>query len=68
MLEKKAKDMSRLTNRFHKIKYAVIDSGYKTPWIAKKVIDDGEYKSKGYICKDCPNRHKCTNNIMPNVR
>lgn len=102
----------RLTSRFQEIKYAVIDAGYKTPWIAKKVIDDGripilpykrpmgkdgffrpyeyvldeyyncvicpmdkvlnysttnrdgyrEYKSKGYICKDCPNRHKCTNN------
>ena len=31
----------RLTSRFQEIKYAVIDAGYKTPWIAKKVIDDG---------------------------
>lgn len=102
----------RLTNRFQQIKYAVIDAGYKTPWIAKKVIDDGripvlpykrpmgkngffrpyeyvideyydcvicpqnqvlnyattnregyrEYKSKGYICKNCPNKSKCTEN------
>ena len=102
----------KLTERFKKIKYAVMDSAYKTPWIAKKVIDDGrvpvlpykrpigkdgffrpyeyvldeyyncvicpqnkvlnysttnregnrEYKSKGYICKDCPNRAKCTDN------
>lgn len=30
----------RLTKRFKEIKYAVMDAGYKTPWIAKKVIDD----------------------------
>ena len=102
----------RLTERFEEIDHVVMDSGYKTPWIAKKVIDDGripvlpykrpmgkdgffrpyeyvqdeyydcvicpqnkvlkyattnrdgyrEYKSKGYICNDCPSRDKCTNN------
>ena len=102
----------RLIKHFNEIEYAVMDAGYKTPWIAKKVIDDGripvlpykrpmgkygffrpyeyvldeyydciicpqnkvlnysttnrdgyrEYKSKGYICKDCPNRNKCTEN------
>ncbi len=88
-----------------------MDAGYKTPWICKKVTDDGripvlpykrpmgtkdffrpyeyvydeyyncvicpenqilnysttnrdgcrEFKSKGYVCENCPNRKKCTN-------
>ena len=102
----------RLVERHSEIKEVVADAGYKTPWICKKVIDDGripvlpykrpmgnkgffkpceyvydiyydcvlcpenkvleysttnregyrEFKSKGYICKGCPNLSKCTNN------
>ena len=102
----------RLVERHPEIKAVVMDSGYKTPWICKKVIDDGrtpvlpykrpmggkgfyrpreyvydeyydcvlcpqnkilkysttnregykEFKSKGYICRNCPNLSKCTNN------
>lgn len=102
----------RLVERYSEIKEVVADAGYKTPWICKKVIDDGripvlpykrpmgnkgffkpyeyvydiyydcvlcpenkvleysttnregyrEFKSKGYICKECPNLNKCTNN------
>ena len=102
----------RLIEIFNEIKYAVIDAGYKTPWIAKRILDsmrvpvmpykrpmgkngffrpyeyvldeyyncvicpenhilsyattnrDGyrEYKSKSYICKNCPSRYKCTEN------
>lgn len=102
----------RLTEHFPQIESVVMDAGYKTPWISKKVIDDGrtpvlpykrpmggkgffrpyeyvydeyyncvicpenqvlnysttnrdgyrEFKSKGYICKNCTQRSKCTNN------
>lgn len=102
----------RLKVNFQNIKYAVMDSGYKIPWIAKRLLDDGripvlpykrpmskkdffrpyeyvldeyydcvicpqnnilnyattdregyrEYKSKGYICKNCPDKSKCTEN------
>ena len=102
----------RLVERHSEIKAVVMDSGYKTPWICKKVIDDRrtpvlpykrpmggkgfyrpreyvydeyydcvlcpqnkilkysttnregykEFKSKGYICRNCPNLSKCTNN------
>ncbi|MDY4880206.1 MAG: IS1182 family transposase [Gemmiger sp.] len=30
-----------ITRRFNDIRYAVMDSAYKTPWIAKRTIDDG---------------------------
>lgn len=30
-----------ITKRFNDILYAVMDAGYKTPWIAKRTIDDG---------------------------
>lgn len=102
----------RLKVNFQNIKCAVMDSGYKIPWIAKRLLDDGripvlpykrpmskkdffrpyeyvldeyydcvicpqnnilnyattdregyrEYKSKGYICKNCPDKIKCTEN------
>lgn len=102
----------RLVEKHTEIKAVVMDSGYKTPWICKKVIDDGripvlpykrpmggkgfyrpheyvydeyydcvlcpqnqilkysttnregykEFKSKGYICGNCANLSKCTNN------
>lgn len=32
----------RLRNRFFQIKYVVADAAYKTPWIAKRIIDDGK--------------------------
>ena len=31
----------RMTERYTEIKAVVMDAGYKTPWICKKVIDDG---------------------------
>lgn len=31
----------RLCEAFPEMKYVVADAGYKTPWIAKRVIDDG---------------------------
>ena len=31
----------RLTDKHPEIKNAVMDAGYKTPWICKKIIDDG---------------------------
>ncbi len=31
----------KVTDRFPKIESIVVDAGYKTPWIAKKIIDDG---------------------------
>ena len=30
-----------ITRRFNDVRYAVMDAGYKTPWIAKRTIDDG---------------------------
>lgn len=32
---------AQVTARFPKAKYVTMDAGYKTPWIAKRVIDDG---------------------------
>ena len=101
----------RLKKRFA-MRFVVADAGYKTPWICKRVIDDGlipvlpykrpmgkdgffrpyeyiydeyfdcvlcpenhvlsysttnrdgcrEFKSKPYICENCPSRSKCTTN------
>ncbi len=31
----------RVTNRFPEVAYVTMDAGYKTPWIAKKTLDDG---------------------------
>ena len=31
----------RVTNKFKEAKFIVMDAGYKTPWIAKKTLDDG---------------------------
>ena len=31
----------RLIKRFEEIKACVMDAGYKTPWISKRIIDDG---------------------------
>ncbi len=100
----------RITARFPEIHAVVADAGYKTPWICKKVFDDGripvlpykcpmgkdgffrpykyvydiyydcvlcpenhvldyattnregyrEFRSKGYICENCPSLSKCT--------
>lgn len=43
----------RVTERFQEAKFIVMDAGYKTPWIAKKVLDDDRvpilpYTRKGY--------------------
>lgn len=102
----------KLVEKNPEIKAIVADAGYKTPWISKRVLDDGKipvlpykrpmskkgffppyeyvydkyydcvicpenqvldytttnregykaFKSKGYICKECPSRHMCTEN------
>ena len=31
----------QVTNKFEEAEFIVMDSGYKTPWIAKKIFDDG---------------------------
>ena len=43
----------KVTGRFQDATFIVMDAGYKTPWIAKKVLDDGRvpilpYTRKGY--------------------
>ena len=102
----------QVTKKFLEIQEVVMDAGFKTPWISKRVIDDGripvlpytrpkgnkdffkpgdfvydeyydcvicpenhvlsystanrdgyeEFKSKSYICENCPSRKHCTNN------
>ena len=49
----------QVTARFPQAAYFAMDSAYKTPWIAKRIIDDGRvpvlpYKSQGYK----PGRYK----------
>ena len=43
----------RVTQRFQEAKFIVMDAGYKTPWIAKKILEDSRipilpYTRKGY--------------------
>ena len=43
----------KVTERFQNAKFIVMDAGYKTPWIAKKTLDDSRipilpYTRKGY--------------------
>lgn len=43
----------KVTERFQHAKFIVMDAGYKTPWIAKKILDDSRipilpYTRKGY--------------------
>ena len=43
----------RVTERFQEAEFIVMDAGYKTPWIAKKILDDSRipilpYTRKGY--------------------
>lgn len=33
----------RLCGKFPEMEYMAADAGYKTPWIAKRIIDDGRY-------------------------
>lgn len=47
----------KVTERFQDAQFIVMDAGYKTPWIAKKILDDSRipilpYTNKGYK-KDC---------------
>lgn len=35
----------RVTKRFPEIKIVTMDAGYKTPWICKRVMDDGRITS-----------------------
>lgn len=102
----------KVTERFSEIKTVVADAAYKTPYICKRIFDDGrvlstaykrpmtkqgnlewwkyvydeyydcvicpayqvlhyattnregyrEYRSRSYVCKDCPLRSRCTDN------
>lgn len=102
----------QVTAAYPQAKVIVMDAGYRTPWICKRIIDDGrlpslpykrpmtkkdghewykyvedayyncvvcpeykalpyattnregyrEYKSRPYICKECPTRHLCMDN------
>lgn len=38
----------RVTKRFPEIKIVMMDAGYKTPWICKRVIDDERIPSLSY--------------------
>ena len=38
----------KVTERFPEIKVVTADAGYKTPWICKKIIDDGRIPSMPY--------------------
>ncbi len=38
----------RVTERFPEIKIITMDAGYKTPWICKRVIEDGRLPSLPY--------------------
>lgn len=108
----------RLAEKNPEIEVVAADAGYKTPWISKRILDDGripalpykrpmskkdffkpyeyvydkyydcvicpenqvlnyattnrdsyrEFKSKGYICKECPSRHLCTENAKSERR
>ena len=40
----------RLCEIFPEVEFAVADAGYKTPWIAKRVIDDGRIPVLPYKC------------------
>jgi len=40
----------RVSGRFPEIKTAVMDSAFKTPWICKRIIDDGRQASLPYKC------------------
>jgi hypothetical protein len=101
-----------VTERFPGVEVVTMDAGYKTPWVCKRIFDDGrypslpyrrpmtkdlghkwyeyvydeyydfvicpeyktlhyattnregyrEYKSRPYICENCPTRHMCTEN------
>ena len=38
----------KVTERFPEIEVVTVDAGYKTPWICKKIIDDGRIPSMPY--------------------
>ena len=38
----------RVTRRFLQIRIVTMDAGYKTPWICKRIIDDGRIPSLLY--------------------
>lgn len=38
----------KVTERFEDIETIAVDAGYRTPWIAKKIIDDGRIPSMPY--------------------
>ena len=43
----------KVTDEFPEAEYVVMDAGYKTPWIAKKVLDDGRIPILPYTRTHC---------------
>ena len=39
-----------VTRKFNEVKFVTMDAGYKTPWIAKKTIEDGRIPVLPYDC------------------
>ena len=37
-----------VTRKFNEVKFVTMDAGYKTPWIAKKTIEDGRVPALPY--------------------
>ena len=38
----------KITTRFQEVKTVAVDAGYKTPWICKKIFDDGRFPAMPY--------------------
>ena len=38
----------QVTEKFSEVKFVMMDAGYKTPWIAKKVLEDGRIPILSY--------------------
>ena len=38
----------KVTDRFQEVKFVTMNAGYKTPWIAKKVIEDSRIAIRPY--------------------
>ena len=50
----------RVKDRFSEVKFITMDAGYKTPWIAKKILDDGRIPILPYT-----NHHYKSNTYRP---
>ena len=70
-----------VTKKFNEVKFVTMDAGYKTPWIAKKTIEDGRvpvlpytrytgrqdrYKSWEYTYDPANDTYTCFTYFCPN--